>query len=54
MAGVAWQLGRAAIVDVPTVTLAVGALLLLIRFRLNSAWLIAAGGMAGLLVRHLR
>jgi chromate transporter len=54
MAGVAWQLGRAAIVDVPTVTLAVGALLLLIRFRLNSAWLIAAGGMAGLLVQHLR
>jgi chromate transporter len=54
MAGVAWQLGRAAIVDVPAVTLAVVALLLLLRFRLNSAWLIAGGGMAGLLVQHLR
>jgi chromate transporter len=50
MAAVAWQLGRAAIVDVPTVLLALAALGVLLRFDINSAWLVAAGGVAGLLL----
>jgi len=48
MAGVTVQLGRTAIVDAPTLLLAVGAALILLRFRINSAWLVAAGGLIGL------
>jgi chromate transporter len=48
MAGVTWQLGRSAIVDLPTALLAAAAAILLFRFQINSAWLIAAGGIIGL------
>jgi len=47
MAGVTWQLGRAAIVDWLTVALAVLSAILLFRFRVNSAWLVAGGAVAG-------
>lgn len=50
MAVVTWQLGRAAFVDAPTVLLAVISAVLLIRFRVNSAWLVFGGGVAGLLL----
>ena len=49
MAAVTWQLARAAIVDVFTAALAVVAAVLLLRTRLNSAWLVLGGGAAGLL-----
>ncbi|HLV78621.1 MAG TPA: chromate efflux transporter [Chthonomonadaceae bacterium] len=49
MAVVTWQLGRAAIVDALTGALALASLLILLRFRLNSAWLVLAGALAGLL-----
>jgi chromate transporter len=45
------QLGRAAVMDVATVLLAVLSAVLLIRFRTNSAWLILAGGLAGIALR---
>jgi chromate transporter len=48
MAAVTLQLGRAAVVDLLTAALALGALALLLRFRLNSAWLVLAGGVIGL------
>ncbi|WP_418058501.1 chromate efflux transporter [Pimelobacter simplex] len=48
MAGVALQLGRTGLVDVLTVALALGTLLLLWRTRLNSAWFIGAGALVGL------
>jgi len=48
MVAVAWQLGRAAIVDSVTAALAVAAAILLIRFKTNSAWLVMGGGAAGL------
>lgn len=51
MAGVTWQLGRAALVDVTTAALAVAAAVLLIRFRVNSGWLIAGGAAVGVLAR---
>ena len=55
MAVVTWELGRAAIVDPLTAGLALGAAILLVRFRVNSAWLVlagaAAGGAAALLAR---
>lgn len=50
MAVVTFQLGRAAIVDALTVTLALGSLLLLLRWRMNSAWLVAAGAVLGVLL----
>jgi chromate transporter len=50
MAVVAWQLGRAALVDPLTVSLAVASLAALAYFRINSAWLIAAGAATGWLV----
>ena len=38
MVGVTWQLGRVALVDMPTVIITLLAALLLIRFKVNSAW----------------
>jgi len=49
MAGVTWQLGREAIVDGVTVLVTVAAAILLFRFKLNSAWLVLAGGVVGLI-----
>jgi chromate transporter len=49
MAVVSWQLGRAALVDRFTAVLAVIALFALVRYRVNSAWLIGAAGIIGLL-----
>ncbi|HEU5260142.1 MAG TPA: chromate efflux transporter [Gemmatimonadales bacterium] len=51
MAVVTWQLGRAALVDAPTVALALGSALLLLRYRVNSAWLVLAGALVGSLIR---
>lgn len=49
MAGVTWQLGAAAIVDWLTALLAIGAIIALLRFQLNSAWLVLIGAIVGLL-----
>jgi chromate transporter len=51
MAVVSWQLARASVVDLLTAILFIGSLFLLLRFRLNSAWLILIGALAGALVR---
>jgi len=48
MAVVSWQLGREAIGDFTTATLTVASLILLLRFRLNSAWLVLEGGLLGI------
>jgi chromate transporter len=48
MAGVTVQLGHAALVDIITVAIAVLALFILLRWKLNSAWLIAGGALVGL------
>jgi chromate transporter len=48
MAAVAWQLGVASIFDVLTVVMFVATVLLLIRVKVNSAWLVLAGGVIGL------
>lgn len=53
MAGVTWQLGRAALIDLPTILLAVVATVLLFRFKINSAWLVLAGGIIGLGIAYL-
>jgi chromate transporter len=48
MAVVTAQLARAAIVDVPTAVLALLAVVALLRFKLNSTWLVLGGAAAGL------
>ncbi len=52
MAAVTWQLGRDAIIDPLTTALALLVGVLLIRWRVNSTWLIAGGAAVGL-ARHL-
>lgn len=54
MAAVLWQLGASSIIDVLTLALALTAAALLIRYRVNSAWLVLGGGAVGLLASALR
>ena len=49
MAAVSWQLARASITDIKTAVLAAASLYLLLRFRVNSAWLVLAGAIVGIL-----
>jgi chromate transporter len=51
MAVVTWQLGRASIVDWDTLAIFGVSLIALLRFRVNSAWLILASAIVGLLLR---
>src|SRR5262249_36129075 len=48
MAAVTWQLGRTAIVDIPTAILAIVSAIALLRFRVSSAWLVLVGAVVGL------
>ena len=48
MAVVTWQLGRAALVDWPTLALAGAAAVAMIRFKVNSMWLVLTAALAGL------
>jgi chromate transporter len=54
MAVVTWRLGRDAVIELPTALLAIGSAFLLIRFRLNSLWLVLGGAPIGLLVYGIR
>jgi chromate transporter len=51
MAVVAWQLGRAAIVDWRTLVMLIVSAAVVLRFRVNSAWVIAGAGITGWLLR---
>jgi hypothetical protein len=48
MATVTWHLGRSALVDWLTIVIALVSLFLLLRFRVNTFWLVLAGALAGL------
>ena len=54
MAVVTLQLVRAAVIDVPTALLAAASLVLLVRWKLNTTWLILGGALAGWTVHALR
>ena len=54
MAVVTFTLGRAAIVDVPTALLAAASAFLLMRVRVNSAWLVLGGALVGFTLLGLR
>ena len=49
IAAVTWQLGRASLTGPLTILLALSSFVLLIGFKVNSTWLIAGGGLIGLL-----
>lgn len=51
MAAVTVQLGRAALVDGLTVGLALVSAVLLVKFRVNSAWLVLGGALVGLIAK---
>ncbi len=53
MAGVTLQLARTAFVDAPTVLFGVVALVVLLRWRPNSGWVVLAGAGAGLAVTYV-
>jgi chromate transporter len=53
MTVVTLQLGRAALIDIPTVVLAVVAAVLLVRYRLNATWLVLGGATSGWMVHAL-
>src|ERR1700691_599736 len=53
MAAVTWELGRASLVDTLTVLLAVASSIALLRFRVNSAWLVLLGATIGLITSAL-
>jgi len=50
MVVVTYQLGRAAIIDVTTIALALTSAVILFRFRVNSAWLVLGSAVAGWLL----
>ncbi len=49
MAAVTWQLGRASLVDPLTIVMSLAAFGLLVRYQVNSTWLIAGGAAIGIL-----
>jgi chromate transporter len=49
MAAVTWQIGRTSLVDMLSVTIAFVSFVLLIRFKINSTWLILGGALLGFL-----
>jgi chromate transporter len=53
MAVVTWELGKASLVDWPSISLAVIAAFLLLRYKINAIWLVLGGAALGLLKRIL-
>jgi chromate transporter len=54
MAVVTVQLARAALVDIPTIFIALGGAVLLIRWKVNSTWLVVGAGLIGAVSHGLR
>jgi chromate transporter len=53
MAAVTLQVGRASLIDWPTILVALVATLALLRYKVNSTWLVLAGGIAGIVIQAL-
>jgi chromate transporter len=49
MAGVTFQLATTAVIDPLTILIVLACLFLLLRFKINSTWLIAGGALIGLI-----
>lgn len=50
MTAVTWDLARSSLVDVPALLLAAASAVLLLRYRINSAWLVLGGAAVGLVL----
>lgn len=53
MAAVTWRLGRASMIDPVTILITVVSMVLLLRFKVNSTWLIIGGALVGFLAATL-
>ncbi len=53
MAFVGWQFARASLVNVPAVVLAIASAALVFRYKVNSAWLVLGGAIAGIFLHAL-
>ncbi len=53
MAYVGWQFARASLVNVPAAILAIVSAVLVFRYKVNSAWLVLGGAVAGILLHAL-
>ena len=54
MAAVTWQLGKTTIIDLTTILLCLFSAVLLIKFRVNSAWLVLGGAIVGIIFNWLK
>ena len=54
MAFVGWQFARASLVNAPAVILAIASAVLVFRYKINSAWLVLGGAIAGVVLHALR
>jgi chromate transporter len=54
MGAVTVDLGRASLINIPTIIIALVSIVLLMRFKINSTWLIVGGAMIGLLTSASR
>jgi chromate transporter len=54
MAVVTWSLGRAALVDAWAILLLLASAALLLRYKINSAWLVLGGGVLGNVIQWIR
>ncbi len=54
MAAVTWTLGRSSIIDPMTIMIALASLILLLKFKVNSTWLIIGGAVIGYVSQGLR
>jgi chromate transporter len=54
MAAVTWQLGKSSLTDILTVLVAIISFVLLLRFKVNSTWLIMGGAILGLVYAGLQ
>jgi chromate transporter len=50
MAVVSWKLAISAVIDLPTIILTAISIFLVFRYKVNSAWLVLGGGLAGFLI----
>lgn len=54
MAYVGWQLARAVLVNWPGIVLSLASAILVFRYKVNSAWLVLGGALAGILLQIFR
>jgi len=53
MAVVSWKLGVSAIIDIPTALLSIVSLIIVFKYKINSAWIVLFGGMAGFVLSFI-